>query len=174
MKKNTELKSPNHTRVLVVREGSGGEQRFESVCGEGGVLGGSHLRQGHEPKLSLCHDKENLSILSLAFKIWGMKWAGVEFQKQFWSGYVGFGGHHQDFGLVFMWEVRAKGERYHALHKNIYGCTGEWSLSVYLSLCHILWNMPLMSTLVDGLHTCQALPLPTPLPSFHWSHFGAV
>ena len=26
----------------------------------------------------------------------------VEFQKQFWSGYVGFGGHHQDFGLVFM------------------------------------------------------------------------
>lgn len=66
MKKNTELRSPNHTRVLVVREGSGGEQRFESVCGEGVC---SHLRQGHEPKLSLCHDKENLSILSLAFKI---------------------------------------------------------------------------------------------------------
>ena len=47
--------------------GGRGEQRFESVCGEEGFT--SHLRQGHKPKLSLCHDKESLSILSLAFKL---------------------------------------------------------------------------------------------------------
>ena len=34
-----------------------------------------------------------------------------KFQKQFWSGCVGFGGYHQDFRLVFMLQVRPKEER---------------------------------------------------------------